>query len=303
MTKQTSNPIYTCPLCKIYQSESITAISRHLGRKHKGEPQPTKRQLYLNLVLDGTPPPTCKCGCGESVKFLSVEVGFRDYKVGHISRVVNNYQTEKSRTNSQKTIRKRIEVGDWGRWLDKTWATGLTKETDSRIKRMADSIISNAEEVANRSERFKRLRADGTIRTLKGPEHSQWKGGISSLNNLCRSYPRLYKEWKYPRLVEAEFKCAECGSTKQLEVHHDGETFSSILRAVAREHNWELSITTRTETSEQVEALKQKIKDGVVDYHVKENVSGKVLCVDCHTNLHDSYNLPKDNRMDTPSAV
>ncbi len=252
----------------------------------------------MDLVLGGAAAPTCKCGCGEEVKFLSVEIGFREYKVGHISRIANNYQTEKSRTNSRNTIRKKIEAGGWGRWLDKSWAKGLTKNTDSRIKKMADAINSNTEEIRARSDRMMQLRKEGVIKPQHGPEHSQWKGGISSLNNLCRSYPRLYKEWKYPKLVEAGFKCAECESTKQLEVHHDGETFSSILRKVAKEHGWELSITTKTETSEQVEALKQRIKDGIVDYHVKEHVSGKVLCVDCHTDLHDSYHFPKDNKVD-----
>lgn len=295
MTQKSSNPIYSCPLCTTYRSDTVAAISRHLGRKHKGEPQPTKKQLYLDLVLGGAAAPTCKCGCGEEVKFLSVEIGFREYKVGHISRVANNYQTEKARTNSRNSIRKLIDEGKWTHLSAGGWSKGLTKETDERLRKKAEAVSSDPEKIRILSERFKRLRADGTVRTLHGPEHSQWKGGISSLNNLCRSYPRLYKEWKYPRLVEAGFKCAECESTKQLEVHHDGETFSFILRKVAKEHGWELSITTKTETSEQVEALKQRIKDGIVDYHVKENVSGKVLCVDCHTNLHDSYHLPKDN--------
>lgn len=286
---------YTCPFCKQYASDSVDSVSRHVGRLHKD--QYTKQQLYQDLFLEGKTP-TCACGCGEPTKFLSVCVGFRRYRVGHDSRVHNNYQIEKAITNSRNTMRKKIEAGEWTHLRGGGWSKGLTKETDPRVRKMSESILSNEEEITNRSERFKRLRADGTVRTLYGPEHSQWKGGISSLNNLCRSYPRLYKEWKYPKLVEAGFKCAQCGNTKQLEVHHDGETFSSVLRKVAREHGWELSITTKTETSERIEELKQRIKDGIVDYHVRENVSGRVLCVDCHTDLHDSYHFPKDNQLE-----
>lgn len=283
---------YTCPICKTYQSKSITIIASHLGRKHKDQNQYNRQQLYLDLVLGGAVAPTCKCGCGEEVKFLNVEVGFREYKQGHISRVVNNYQTEKSRTNSKNTKQKQVESGELrGR---PSWSRGLTKETDERIKKRSEAITSNEVKMRILSERFKRMRTDGTVRTLHGPKHSQWKGGISSLNNLCRSYPRLYKEWKYPKLLESGFKCSECGNTKQLEVHHDGETFSSILRKVAKEHGWEWSITTSTATTEEIEKLKQAIKDGIVDHHVRENVSGKVLCVVCHENLHESYNFGRD---------
>ncbi len=261
---------------------------------HKDQNQYTRKQLYLDLVLDGAAAPTCKCGCGEGVKFLNVEVGFREYKRGHVSRIVNNYQTEKSRSNSRNTIKKRIEDGDWGSWLNNTWSKGLTKETDERLRKKTEAITSSPEKMRMLSENMKRLRAEGIIKPQRGPEHSQWKGGISSLNNLCRSYPRLYKEWKYPKLLESGFKCSECGNTKQLEVHHDGETFSSILRKVAKEHGWEWSITTSTATTEEIEKLKQVIKDGIVDHHVRENVSGKVLCVVCHENLHESYNFGHD---------
>lgn len=290
---------YTCPFCKQYTSDSVDSVSRHVGRLHKG--QYTKQQLYQDLFLEGKAP-TCACGCGEPTKFLSVCIGFRRYRVGHDSRIHNNYQTEKSRTNSKNTRKRKFATGELRGHV--CWTKGLTKETDPRVRKISESIKSNAEEIASRSERCKRLRTEGIIKPQRGPEHSQWKGGISSLNNLCRSYPRLYKEWKYPKLVEAGFKCAQCGNTKQLEVHHDGETFSSVLRKVAGEHGWELSITTKTETSdERIEELKQRIKDGIVDYHVRENVSGMVLCVDCHTGLHDSYHFQKDNKTNTEQQL
>lgn len=286
---------YTCPFCRLYHNTALLGVSRHVNREHKG--QYTTKQLYIDLFLEGKAP-VCACGCGKTTKFLSIGAGFREFKQGHVARINNNYQTEKSKTNSRNTIRKKIEAGEWTHLPAIVWSKGLTKETDERLRKKAEAVSSDPEKLRVLSERFKRLRAQGIIKPQKGPEHSQWKGGISSLNNLCRSYPRLYKEWKYPKLVEAGFKCAQCGNTKQLEVHHDGETFSSVLRKVAKEHGWELSITTKTETSERIEELKQRIKDGIVDYHVRENVSGRVLCVDCHTDLHDSYHFPKDNQLE-----
>jgi hypothetical protein len=280
---------YTCPHCKQYQTTSLDSLGRHVGRSHKN--QFTRQQLYEVLFLNGTTP-TCKCGCGEPVKFLTIELGFREYKVGHISRINNNYQTEKSVTNSKNTIKKLNQEGKWNQ-LQKDWSKGLTKETDQRVKNMADSINSNSEEIRKRSERFSKLRLDGTVQTLYGPEHSQWKGGVSTLSNLCRSYTRFYKEWKYPRLVEAGFKCSECPNTKPLEVHHDKETFSEILRSIAKKLNWEESFTTSTVSTEEIEKLKQQIKDAVVDYHVNNNISGKVLCYECHLKQHDRYNFSK----------
>jgi hypothetical protein len=278
---------YTCPHCKQYQTTSLDSLGRHVGRSHKN--QFSRQQLYETLFLNGTTP-ICKCGCGEPVKFLTIELGFREYKLGHMARVKNNYQSEKSITNSKTTIKRLVQEGKWNHF-QYGWAKGLTKETDQRIRNMVDSI--SPEEIKKRSERFSKLRLNGSVQTLYGPEHSQWKGGVSPLNNLCRSYTRLYKEWKYPKLVEAGFKCSECSSGEKLEVHHDKQTFSEILRIAAKENNWEENLATTTVSTTEIETLKQKIKDAVVDYHIQHNVSGKVLCYECHKDIHSNLNFPK----------
>lgn len=281
---------YTCPICKIYSSKFLDTIARHLARQHKESCYP-REKLYVDNVCDGITP-TCKCGCGEPVKFLTIEIGFREYKLGHMARVKNNYQTEKSIANSKATIKRLVQEGKF-KHLQSGWSKGLTKETDQRVRNLTNSINSNREEIRKKSERLSKLRLDGTVPTLYGPEHSQWKGGISPLNNLCRSYTRLYKEWKYPRLVEAGFKCSECSNSEKLEVHHDKQTFSEILRIAAKENNWEKNLTTSTVSTTEIETLKQKIKDFIVDYHIQHNVSGKVLCVQCHQNIHGNLNFSK----------
>jgi hypothetical protein len=63
---------------------------------------------------------------------------------------------------------------------------------------------------------MKKSRKAGLIVPLKGEQHPQWKGGISALSTVCGANRRLYREWKYPKMVEAGFKCQECGKPVQV---------------------------------------------------------------------------------------
>ena len=78
----------------------------------------------------------------------------------------------------------------------------------------------------------------------------------------------------------------------RLEVHHDKETFSEIMRKIAQKHNWETKLTTAlTQENDEIFALKQKISNEVAQYHIDNNVSGIVLCKSCHKKAHDKHNL------------
>jgi hypothetical protein len=235
--------------------------------------------------------PTCKCGCGESVKFLDAGRGFREYKRGHVSRVHNNFQTEKSIKNSQAT-RKRL----WSEGKLESWNKGLTKETDERVRlngiASSEGILNNPEEVRKRSERFRANRLSGVVRTLYGPEHSQWKGGVSPLSSQCGANHRLYHEWKFPILKAAEFKCENCGATSKLEVHHDKIRWSAIVHLIAKQNGWFGNVTSSISGDDpDRQALKERISELIVDYHVQNKISGKVLCKACHKALHHSHNF------------
>jgi hypothetical protein len=274
-----------CPICD-YEHQKIISLSIHYRSKHNK----TSKELYVSLYCNEIEP-TCKCGCGESVKFLDTTRGFTDYVRGHSSRVKNNFQSEKSIKNSLATRQKMLETGEWKPFTSKEtgehWSKGLTKETDERIAKMAETISSNEEEIKKRSERMRLGRLNGTIQTLYGKDHSQWKGGISCLRSL--SYSRLYKEWKLPKLKEANFKCSICQSNENLEVHHNIETFSSILNKLTKQNNWSVEtwkIDPKWNEQTEYQELKNKIADAVANYHIENNVSGVVLCNKCHDKNH-----------------
>ena len=127
-----------CSKCEnTYQN--LEALIKHISRTHK---QTTKEFFLERKGLSSEP--TCKCGCGENLKFLNAVQGFREYAHGHASRVNNNYQTEKSIGNSLKTRRKMIVDGTWKPFhLNETgehWMKGLTKDTDERVTRLSEAL-------------------------------------------------------------------------------------------------------------------------------------------------------------------
>jgi hypothetical protein len=225
--------------------------------------------------------PTCKCGCGQKVKWSYGKKGFVEFSQGHQSRVKNNWgHNKKAQEKSAETRRKQYECGE-----RKVWNEGLTKESDDRVKlnaiKSSISINSNADEIHRRSEYMKYQRKVGKIKILHGPDHSQWKGGVSEINILARTNRRLYDEWKYPILVRDEFKCKDCGNVNgQLHVHHDIETMGEIVKKHTPD---EYDITDFE--------FKKSIADKIVDYHIKNNVSGKTLCNKCHGSYHPSLNF------------
>jgi len=125
-------------------------------------------------------------------------------------------------------------------------------------------------------------RKDGTIPTLYGKDSSQWQGGVSSINQIARSSTTLYKEWKYPILVRDGFKCTQCPTTTDLHIHHDTETFSDIIKKVMTIDDYE-----KLEEFDR----KKEVADKVVEYHIKNKVSGVTLCKECHNKLHPSLNF------------
>lgn len=278
--------LLTCPVCpdKIYAT--VGSLAKHWVVAHG----PGTVRLYLALSSMKSEP-TCRCGCGAATKFLSVGRGFSEYVHGHQARVNNNYQSEKSRRNSSATRQKMISSGELKPFRLKStgehWAKGLTKETDDRVRRMAETV-SEPEESQRRAERMRQNRLTGVVRTLRKEEHSQWKGGISPLNHYCHANRRLYTEWKYPKMVAAGFKCSHCAGIEKLEVHHDKERFSDILRLVAANFNWEGQLATTSDGLSSPESLRLKdsISNGVADYHIANQVSGVVLCARCHRKQH-----------------
>jgi hypothetical protein len=266
-------PKYKCKLCKDVEFDNYTSLSRHMGRTHKMD----TTQFYVDYHLDGVWP-LCKCGCKERVLWSWQLKGFRDYCQGHQSRVHNNWgHNQKAIDASSETRRQQYASGERQVWND-----GLTTD-DKRVRNNIDILTKftrTPSERKVRSERMRKGRSDGTIPDLKGSEHSQWKGGVSSINVLVRARVKLYKEWKYPILIRDGFKCVQCGATTPLHVHHDKEQMCEIIQK-------HLVDDMNPKTFQE----KEMIADAVVDYHINNKVSGVTLCGRCHEEKHPSLNF------------
>jgi hypothetical protein len=264
--------MYKCSKCE-KSFEKYKSLSLHMHRTHNI----SSDQFYVNYYLNGIWP-LCKCGCGEKVVWSNTKKSFCDLKHGHYSRIHNNWgNNPMALKKSLETRKERFETGEIT-----TWNNGLTSETDDRVKKnglaVADAFTIDRKKKYSKIMRENRL--DGTVPTLHGPQHSQWKGGASSINVLVRARVKLYKDWKYPIIVRDGFKCVECGAITQLHVHHDKEQMCEIIQKHLVD-----DMTPRTF------AEKEMIADAVVDYHIKNHVSGITLCGKCHKEKHPSLNF------------
>ena len=261
-----------CNICD-KEFEKLSSLRKHYGRTHSISSQ----EFYDEFVLDGKRP-TCKCGCGEEVTYLSFKKGYREWVKGHIARVENNWgHNPEAIEKSAETRRQQYANGE-----REPWNKGLTVEDHPSIKKYGRSV-SEAFTDDRKKEYSKRMRDmrlnDPRFETKYGKEAPGWKGGTSTINTLVRNNRRLYKEWKFPILKEQNFECQACGNTKKLEVHHNDETMANILNKLIddiSDYTWE---------------QKQDLMNEVIDYHIDQNVKGEVLCKECHMKLHPSYNL------------
>lgn len=133
-------------ICKECNEEfkSLDSLRRHRIQKHKINAE----QTYIDYVLDGVPP-TCLCGCGEKTKFLGIVAGFRDYKVGHSSKIHNNWgHNKEALKKSKETQKKMYENGELV-----IWNKGLTID-DDRVRDNINKVMSNPNRGKNISEKL-----------------------------------------------------------------------------------------------------------------------------------------------------
>lgn len=261
--------LYRCPFCEC--EFELNSLRVHCAKKHKISAQ----ALYVKLFLNGVTP-TCECGCGEFTKFRGITHGFVRFKWGHFARTENatNFGTNPERfSRSLETRRKMFEDGSL-----EIWNKNLNKESDERVaaygQKCSETIKSDPIKIQARSERLREHRLSGVVPTLTGSAHSQWKGGSSSIQALCRA--NIYNSWARPKMKQAGWKCCDCGRQDKLCVHHDKERFCEILQkaiVVLGEHNDDFD-------------RKSAIAKWVSDYHENNDVSGIVLCESCHDIRH-----------------
>jgi very-short-patch-repair endonuclease len=111
-----------CKICnKLFEKEWL--LKKHITQKHK---ETTVAQYIVDFEYDGNWP-LCKCGCNKRLTYFPGKLGFSEYIRGHISKIKNNYNTEKSKNNSIKTRKKKFKTGEII-----IWNKGITKDSDSK---------------------------------------------------------------------------------------------------------------------------------------------------------------------------
>lgn len=255
-----------CPSCEL-QTDDLEYLRKHASRKHGIKSE----DLYLTLFCEGKRP-LCGCGCKEELtRFHGMVLGYSTYRPGHQARVKNNWgHNQAVLEKSQQVRRDMFANGELT-----TWNSGLTKETDERVRQYGEACAETFTD--EKRERYSKTmtenRLSKVVPDVTGSAHGRWNGGSSELQPLARSY--LHKVWVYPKLLAAKFTCQACGSSDNLCVHHDQERFAPILQKG-------MSAITDDGTVER----KMRVARWVADYHITEQVSGIVLCYDCHMQAH-----------------
>ena len=124
-------------VCKECQREfeSLDSLRRHRSQKHSINAE----QTYIDYILNGIPP-VCKCGCGEKPKYLGIDAGFREYKLGHAARVNNNWGHNPEAIKKSHETQKEMHAD--GRL--QIWNKGLTID-DERVRDNINKVMSNPE--------------------------------------------------------------------------------------------------------------------------------------------------------------
>jgi len=118
--------MYICKDCK-QEFQDKTTFLKHNWFWHKKKYSATLVEYFYNGET-----PLCKCGCGTEMIYRSKIGDFNEYVRGHISRIKNNFQTEKSINNSKKTIKKLNTEGKWGKNI-----------SPEKLEMLRDKMIGN----------------------------------------------------------------------------------------------------------------------------------------------------------------
>jgi very-short-patch-repair endonuclease len=156
--------MFKCKICET-EFDNILSLSIHNRSQHTI----THKETYKDFILSGQTK-TCECGCGLETKFLSINKGFRKFKLGHSAKINNNWgHNEKAKINSKNTQK---EMYSDGRLV--VWNKGLTKE-DERVKKYIDGMMKHPDRakkisIANRGK----VLSEETKKKLSDSQKKSW---------------------------------------------------------------------------------------------------------------------------------
>lgn len=204
---------------------------------------------YIATILQSEMP-TCKCGCGKNVKFVSWNKGFQEYATGHNAKfeALSKEQAEKIRKKRSESLKKTLaEKGSWSK--------GLTKENSEIIKRRSERI----------KDTVKKQFESGRIPALKGL--------TKETNESILAYSIKQKE-KF-----ASGECVPWSKGKSKLDDHRVLKMSETMKRVMNESNMKerLNITKRLSEDE----IKKRIQ---------ENAPNLTLLTDLSSYVRDKEN-------------
>lgn len=267
-----------CPICD-FQVEAINSLRIHASKKHNMGSE----DLYDHVVLGGTKP-TCKCGCGESVKFHGLGKGYSEYIWGHGARVNNNWGNNIAAR--EKSIETRREM--WKNGEIKGWCTGLTKE-DPRVAAIIQKM--------NTPERAQKI-SDSLSGRLKSESHKR------KIAQNMKSY--WSKEEHREKQSRRQAECVKSGMlTKATRIHGYYENPTKSNKHVYYRSMFELNAVLFMETDDSISSytmepfaieydFDSKIRHYVIDCLIEYKDGRKMLIEfkpDCH--LLDPKNIAK----------
>jgi very-short-patch-repair endonuclease len=164
--------------------ETIDGLRRHRVQKHNKSAEET----YTDYILNGNKP-TCKCGCGEHVKFLTIQKGFVDYVLGHSSRVNNNWgHNPDAIKKSHQTQKKMYNSGEL-----RIWNKGLTMD-DERVRDNITKIMLNPERGNNISKKLSGVpKSAEHIEKIKETSKIRWSSDVEREKQSQRLITSLIK--------------------------------------------------------------------------------------------------------------
>jgi len=173
----------TCKECN-KEFETLDSLRRHRIQKHSINAE----QTYIDYVLNGIEP-KCKCGCGEKPKYLGIDAGYREYKLGHAARVSNNWGHNQTAIKKSHETQKRMH--DEG--ILKVWNDGLTM-ADERVRLNVEKVLSNPERGKNISKALINIpKSDEHKANLKLSSITRWDNQEERDKQSERVISRLIK--------------------------------------------------------------------------------------------------------------
>lgn len=154
-------------------------------------------------------------------------------------------------------------------------------DISERMKK--NNPMKNPETVRKNAETRKRNLLLGKTKIKTGKDRYNYNGG-RPLHDTARR--KLYKPWVFKVLERDSFKCAKCGSTRNLQVHHI-KPFNEIVKMVLARHN----IEYRRNIYEKDIGNFDQIVQEIVNEHKLEH--GITLCKFCHEEVDYRYRIYK----------